>query len=94
MLSQSIHKFFHIRVGQLSFLLCSVAALLAFEVYPVAAQSPSPPSISETGGGTVILNTTTATLRFAITNPNTSLQLTGVGFTDSLPSGLVVATPN
>src|ERR1700730_1852737 len=95
MLSQSIPKFFHVRVGQLSFLLCSVAALLAFEcIYPVAAQSPSPPSISETGGGTVILNATAATLSFAITNPNASLQLTGVGFTDTLTSGLVVATPN
>jgi hypothetical protein len=32
-------------------------------------------------------------LSFAITNPNAT-TLTGVGFTDTLPSGLVVSTPN
>jgi hypothetical protein len=33
------------------------------------------------------------TLSFAITNPNAT-TLTSVGFTDTLPSGLVVSTPN
>src|SRR5262249_22126193 len=31
---------------------------------------------------------------FTITNPNTTVALTGVAFSDSLPSGLVVANPN
>jgi PKD repeat protein len=33
-------------------------------------------------------------LSFAITNPNTATTLTSVSFTDTLPSGLVVSTPN
>jgi uncharacterized repeat protein (TIGR01451 family) len=37
----------------------------------------------------------TTTLTFSVSNPaGNAVTLTGVGFTDSLPSGLVVATPN
>src|SRR5262249_3105258 len=36
----------------------------------------------------------TSQLSFTLTNPNTTISLTGVGFTDSLPAGLVVASPN
>ena len=42
-------------------------------------QPPSPPSPS--------------TLTFTVTNPNSS-SLTGVGFTDTLPSGLLIANPS
>ena len=55
----------------------------------------SPAGITKSfGAATIPLNGTTS-LSFSITNPNTSLGLTGVAFTDSLPAGLVVAsTPN
>ena len=36
----------------------------------------------------------TTSLSFTITNPNATLALTGVAFTDPLPAGLSVATPN
>ncbi|HEY1938475.1 MAG TPA: hypothetical protein VGJ33_11125 [Candidatus Angelobacter sp.] len=46
------------------------------------------------GAASIPLNGTTS-LTFTINNPNTSLALTGLAFTDSLPAGLVVApTPN
>jgi uncharacterized repeat protein (TIGR01451 family) len=36
----------------------------------------------------------TAILTFTLTNPNATQALSGVGFTDPLPSGLLVASPN
>jgi len=53
-----------------------------------------PPTIAKAfGAASVALNGTT-TLTFNLSNPNTSRSLSGIGFTDPLPSGQVVATPN
>lgn len=54
----------------------------------------SAPSINKAFGANSILTNGTTSLSFTITNPNTSTSLTGVNFTDSLPSGLTVASPN
>ncbi len=43
--------------------------------------------------GNVALNGTTS-LTFTLSNPNTAASLSGIGFTDTMPAGLVVATPN
>ncbi len=54
----------------------------------------APPTISKSfGSGSIQLGGTTA-LNFTINNPNATVELTGVGFIDTLPAGLVVSTPN
>jgi hypothetical protein len=53
-----------------------------------------PPTITEQFGATSIPVGGSTSLMFTVANPNGGSQLTGVGFTDSLPSGLVVSTPN
>jgi uncharacterized repeat protein (TIGR01451 family) len=54
----------------------------------------SPPTITKAFGvATIPLNGTTS-LTFNVSNPNAAVALTGIAFTDNLPAGLVVATPN
>src|SRR5579864_2077632 len=54
----------------------------------------SPPAITKSfGAATIPLNGTTS-LSFAVSNPNTNETLSGITFADSLPAGLIVASPN
>ena len=54
----------------------------------------TPPAIAKSFAiASIPLNGTTA-LSFTLTNPNTTTTLTGIGFIDTLPGGLVVATPS
>jgi fimbrial isopeptide formation D2 family protein len=53
-----------------------------------------PPTITKAFGAASILLNASTSLTFNIANPNANLALTGVAFTDTLPAGLVVATPN
>src|SRR5207248_8028127 len=52
------------------------------------------PTIANAFGATTIALNGTTSLTFNVTNPNTNVTLNGIAFTDTLPAGLVVATPN
>ena len=54
----------------------------------------APPTITKSFGVSSILVGGSTTLSFTIANPNVSATLTGVEFADTLPTGLVVSTPN
>jgi hypothetical protein len=54
--------------------------------------TPQPPTLSKAFGAASIPLNNSTTLVFTVTNPNAALNLTGIGFTDTLPSGLGVTT--
>jgi CSLREA domain-containing protein len=62
--------------------------------FAAGAPAAAPPTIAKSfGAASIALNGSTS-LSFTINNPNAATTLTGVGFTDTLPAGLVVSTPN
>jgi hypothetical protein len=60
----------------------------------VTVAPAAPPTIAKSFGAASIPVFGTTSLTFVITNPNAALALTGIGFTDTLPASMVVATPN
>jgi len=58
---------------------------------PVAIEPPT--LLISFGAANIALNGTTS-LTFQLSNPNAGSSLTGIGFTDNLPAGLAVATPD
>jgi subtilisin family serine protease len=57
-------------------------------------QTTMPPSIRTAFGLTKIPVGGITNLSYTITNPNVAVALTGVGFVDNLPVGLMIANPN
>ncbi|MDQ2901594.1 MAG: beta-propeller fold lactonase family protein, partial [Acidobacteriota bacterium] len=53
----------------------------------------APPTISKTFGAPIVSLGGSTTLTFAVANPN-GIALTGVAFTDTLPTGLAISMPN
>jgi len=62
---------------------------------PPAPAPPSyyPPNLTMSFGLTSMPLGGTTTLTFTLSNPNQTLSLSGVGFTDELPAGLIVTSP-
>jgi hypothetical protein len=60
----------------------------------ITVTAPNPPTISKAFGAASIATGGTTSLSFTISNPNIGVPLSGVGFADTLPAGLAVATPN
>jgi trimeric autotransporter adhesin len=60
---------------------------------PVEAAVTPPTLVKAFGVASIAIGQTTS-LTFSINNPNAGTTLTNISFNDSLPSGLVVATPN
>jgi uncharacterized repeat protein (TIGR01451 family) len=54
----------------------------------------TPPTINKSFGAPRIAIGGTASLSFTLHNPNTGTPLTGVAFSDTLPAGLLINTPN
>ena len=54
----------------------------------------NPPSISKSFNWVSVPPKVPVLVTFSISNPNTSTTLTGLSFTDPLPAGLLVASPN
>jgi hypothetical protein len=56
----------------------------------------APPTITKAFADSQIqlFGPSSTVLSFTLTNPNTTTTLTGLAFTDALPSGLIVSTPN
>ena len=72
----------------------AASALAVLLPLPAAFAGASPPILAKTFSASEMAVDSSVTLTFTIANPNAATDLTGVGFTDPLPSGLIVANPD
>lgn len=66
----------------------------ASAIITVIGAAASPPTITKSFGAVTMMVGESTSLSFTIRNTNKTTTLTGVGFNDALPGGLVVATPS
>jgi Domain of unknown function DUF11 len=57
-------------------------------------QAQSPPTIVKSFSVPAVGLNSSVTLTFTITNPNPATDLTGIGFNDNIPAGLIIANPD
>lgn len=82
------------------FLLCCIILFLGLSCgYACGGGSPpppvtQPPTFTKAFAVTNVALNGSTSLTFTLSNPNTGASLSGIGFTDTMPAGLVVATPN
>jgi len=86
--------------------LCRTSALIFVIVLNVACGGGSPsgsnpppptklaPTITKTYGATSVQMNGSTSLMFRVSNPNSSISLSGIGFTDGLPTGQEISNPN
>ena len=70
------------------------SATSSADQFTYGTPAPAPPTLLSSFTPTSITAGGTSALAFTVTNPNASTALSGVGFTDTLPAGLTIATPN
>jgi uncharacterized repeat protein (TIGR01451 family) len=70
-----------------------VVCLMAF-ICTGLAQAQSPPTIVKSFSAATVGLNGSVTLTFTLTNPNLATDLTGVGFSDDMPAGLLIANPD
>ncbi len=78
-----------IRIKQLIAVFC-----LLVLARPGFAVVVSPPAITKSFSAATVGLNGSVTLTFTITNPNGATDLTGVGFNDTMPSGLIISNPD
>ncbi|MDX1406993.1 MAG: DUF11 domain-containing protein, partial [Saprospiraceae bacterium] len=71
----------------------ATAPLYLDNVIITGCPRPEDPTLSKAFSPTTIAEGSNSTLTFTFANPN-AFSLTGVGFSDTLPTGLLIATPN
>jgi hypothetical protein len=72
----------------------SLAALCAFLFSAAGGAFAQAPQLTKQFGVTILQVHGTTSLTFTVSNTLLPFMVTGIGFTDTLPAGLVVSSPN
>ena len=69
-------------------------SLITNQLIQVTGDAIAPPTLSKAFGQVSVGALSSVALTFTLKNPNASLTLDGLSFSDTLPAGLVISTPN
>ncbi len=71
-----------------------VLAAFLLGMFVTGARAQSPPTIAKAFSAATVGLNSSVTLTFTLANPNPATDLTGVGFSDNMPAGLLIANPD